>query len=43
MHKKIYGCDADVIYLSVDVNAFEYCEEKEDYYLTASRLVPYKE
>ena len=40
--KKVYGRDADVIYPPVDVEAFEYCEEKEDYYLTASRLVPYK-
>lgn len=40
--KKIYGRSAEVIYPPVDVEAFEYCEEKEDYYLTASRLVPYK-
>ena len=40
--KKVYGRDAEVIYPPVDVEAFEYCEEKEDYYLTASRLVPYK-
>lgn len=40
--KKIYGKEAEVIYPPVDVEAFEYCEEKEDYYLTASRLVPYK-
>lgn len=40
--KKIYGKEAAVIYPPVDIEAFEYCEEKEDYYLTASRLVPYK-
>jgi len=40
--KKVYGRDAEVIYPPVDIDAFEYCEEKEDYYLTASRLVPYK-
>ena len=40
--KKVYGREAEVIYPPVDVDAFEYCEEKEDYYLTASRLVPYK-
>ena len=40
--KKIYGREAEVIYPPVDVEAFAYCEEKEDYYLTASRLVPYK-
>jgi glycosyltransferase involved in cell wall biosynthesis len=39
---KVYGRRADVIYPPVDVEAFDYCEEKEDYYLTASRLVPYK-
>lgn len=40
--KKVYGREAEVIYPPVDVESFEYCEEKEDYYLTASRLVPYK-
>ncbi len=40
--KKVYGRDAAVIYPPVDIEAFEYCEEKEDYYITASRLVPYK-
>lgn len=40
--KKIYGKEATVIYPPVDVEAFECLEEKEDYYLTASRLVPYK-
>ncbi len=40
--KKVYGREAKVIYPPVDIDAFEYCEEKEDYYLTASRLVPYK-
>jgi glycosyltransferase involved in cell wall biosynthesis len=39
---KVYGRQADVIYPPVDVEAFDYCAEKEDYYLTASRLVPYK-
>lgn len=40
--RKVYGHEAEVIYPPVNVNAFEYCVEKEDYYLTASRLVPYK-
>ena len=40
--KKVYGRDAEVIYPPVDIDAFEYCEQKEEYYLTASRLVPYK-
>ena len=40
--KKVYGRDSVVVYPPVDVNAFEYCELKEDFYLTASRMVPYK-
>ncbi|WP_314762851.1 glycosyltransferase family 4 protein [uncultured Selenomonas sp.] len=40
--KKVYGRKAEVIYPPVDVDKFECCEEKNDYYLTASRLVPYK-
>ena len=40
--KKIYTRDAEVIYPPVDVDKFEVCEHKEDYYLTASRMVPYK-
>lgn len=43
--KRIWKCyrrEADVIYPPVDVEAFEYCEQKEDFYLTASRMVPYK-
>ncbi|MDK9358878.1 glycosyltransferase family 4 protein [Lelliottia sp. V106_10] len=40
--KKVYGRDADVIYPPVDTSAFTLSEYKEEYYLTASRLVPYK-
>lgn len=40
--KKVYGRDADVIYPPVDVNRFGLNENKDEYYLTASRLVPYK-
>ena len=40
--KKVYRREADVIYPPVDMNRFELCEEKEEYYYTASRLVPYK-
>lgn len=40
--KKVYGREAEVIYPPVDVEGFEYCEDKENYYLTASRMVPYK-
>lgn len=40
--KKVYGREATVIYPPVDIDAFPLCTSKEDYYLTASRLVPYK-
>lgn len=40
--KKVYGREADVIYPPVDVNRFSLCQQKDDYYFTASRLVPYK-
>ena len=40
--KKVYGRDAAVVYPPVDIDAYELCEEKEDFYLTASRMVPYK-
>lgn len=40
--KKVYGREADVIYPPVDIEAFEYCDKKEKFYLTASRMVPYK-
>ncbi len=40
--KKIYGREATTIYPPVDVTNFALCEEKEDFYVTASRLVPYK-
>ncbi|HBR1047231.1 TPA: glycosyltransferase family 4 protein [Klebsiella pneumoniae] len=40
--KKVYGRHSDVIYPPVDINRFKLKENKENYYLTASRLVPYK-
>lgn len=40
--KKVYGRDADVIYPPVDVDRFLLNEDKDNYYFTASRLVPYK-
>ncbi|HEP1062501.1 glycosyltransferase family 4 protein [Klebsiella aerogenes] len=40
--KKVYGRDSDVIYPPVDVDRFILTESKEDFYFTASRLVPYK-
>ncbi|MCT4647360.1 MAG: glycosyltransferase [Carboxylicivirga sp.] len=39
---KVYRRNAEVIYPPVDIKRFELCEEKEEYYYTASRLVPYK-
>jgi glycosyltransferase involved in cell wall biosynthesis len=39
---KVYGRKSDVIYPPVDVERFSLCEQKEDYYFTASRMVPYK-
>ena len=39
---KVYRREADVVYPPVDVDAFDFCGEKEDFYLTASRMVPYK-
>ncbi|MFC3915077.1 glycosyltransferase family 4 protein [Pseudaeromonas sharmana] len=40
--KKIYGRDATVIYPPVAVEDFPCVEQKEDFYFTASRMVPYK-
>lgn len=40
--RKVYGRESVVIYPPVDVDSFSYCEEKDDFYLAASRLVPYK-
>lgn len=39
---RVYGRDATVVYPPVDVNAFSLREAKEDFYLAASRMVPYK-
>jgi glycosyltransferase involved in cell wall biosynthesis len=39
---KVYHRDSHVIFPPVDVEAFQLREEKEDFYLTASRMVPYK-
>lgn len=40
--KKIYGKDSVVIYPPVDVNFFKPSDKKEDFYITAGRLVHYK-
>lgn len=39
---KVYRREAKVIYPPVDIHGFELNEKKEDFYLTASRMVPYK-
>ena len=39
---KTYRRNSDVIYPGVDTEYFQMGSEKEDYYLTSSRLVPYK-
>jgi glycosyltransferase involved in cell wall biosynthesis len=39
---KIYRREAKVIYPPVYVNDFLFSDNKEDFYLTASRMVPYK-
>ncbi|CAG9250175.1 Glycosyltransferase involved in cell wall bisynthesis [Paraburkholderia unamae] len=40
--QKVYQRQAEVVYPPVDVAAFELETQKEDFYVTASRLVPYK-
>lgn len=39
---KVYGRSSTVIYPPVDTQAFSLQRTKEDFYLTASRMVPYK-
>ena len=40
--KKVYRRESTVIYPPVDIHAFTQVDIKESFYLTASRLVPYK-
>jgi len=40
--RKCYGREAEVIYPPVDVERLPFVEHKEDFYLAASRLMPYK-
>jgi glycosyltransferase involved in cell wall biosynthesis len=40
--EKFYRRNSEVIFPPVDTNSFTLCAEKEDYYITCSRLVPYK-
>ena len=39
---KVYRREATVIYPPVDIDSFSLCEQKEDFFLAASRMVPYK-
>lgn len=39
---KVYRRQSEVIYPPVDVESFSIFEKKEDFYMTASRMVPYK-
>ncbi|MBP2628352.1 MAG: glycosyl transferase, group 1 [Firmicutes bacterium] len=39
---KVYRRESTLIYPPVDVQAFTFCDRKEEFYLTASRMVPYK-
>ena len=40
--EKIYGKKADVIYPPVDTSSFKIGDATENYYVTSSRMVPYK-
>lgn len=40
--KETYRREATTIHPNIDISNFELCEEKQDYYLTSSRLVAYK-
>lgn len=40
--RKTYGRESTVIYPPVDIERFDVRRKKEDFYLTASRMVPYK-
>ncbi len=40
--RKVYGRDAAVVYPPVDIARFALRTDKEDFYLAASRMVPYK-
>ena len=40
--KKIYNREAKVIYPPIDTEFFSYYDKKDEFYLAASRMVPYK-
>ena len=39
---KVYHRESQTVYPPVDTSGFSFYEQKEDFYLTASRMVPYK-
>ncbi|RZU02268.1 glycosyltransferase involved in cell wall biosynthesis [Rivibacter subsaxonicus] len=41
--RKVYGRDSVVVHPPVEIDAFPLQEQKQDYYLCASRMVPYKQ
>ncbi|MGA2129919.1 MAG: glycosyltransferase, partial [Xanthobacteraceae bacterium] len=40
--RRIYGREADVVFPPVDIDEMTYAQHKDDYYVVASYLVPYK-
>jgi glycosyltransferase involved in cell wall biosynthesis len=40
--RRIYGRDAEVIHPPVEVDSMPFCDHKDEYYVVASFLVPYK-
>ena len=40
--RRAYGRDSTVIYPPVDIDSFTFADRKEEFYLAASRMVPYK-
>ena len=40
--KETYRREATTIHPNIDISNFELCEDKQDYYMTSSRLVAYK-
>jgi len=40
--RKTYGRNAQVIYPPVGIDSFGLCDKKQNYYVTAQRMVPYK-
>lgn len=39
---KVYRRESDVVYPPISIDGFDFANQKEDFYFTASRMVPYK-